>query len=462
MNYIANGLMKFVGLMDSILFYEIKGLPILMLCLMVAGLFFSFFLMFPAQKNFKKSIKNIINKDNSNDNTGILGNISSVVSSLTSIVGQGNVAGVAAAITTGGPGALFWMILMAFFGMNTSFAETLLACKYKAVNVKDKEVDCAPVTYIRESLKNLNFPTFGKILAVVYGILYPFGLVVGTILLQITDSTTLVANDIPFFANHKWILSLTVGLFIVYVASKGITGISKFFLKVQPWVIGSYFVCGIAVIICNVAKIPSVIIWILKGAFSIRSITGGILGAMVAGVKRGVYSNEAGLGASTTPYAASKGGKILEQAGLGSLNPFFDTICICFFTGLVVLLSGVYVPTGSNLEGGALVQQAISTTWEPLKYLFTLFNLCIAIVLAISSCFNANNVIRTVVNKKFMFLVSVAELILFTSTAFLDFGQALEAADTLYLSIMVPNLICLFLNAKNIKNIYNEEVKHNG
>ena len=139
-----------VGFLEDILFFEIEGFPLIILCLMIAGFYFSIKLNFPAQRSFKRSFKSITGKNGTEK--GLLNNLQSLFTSLSSIVGMGNITGVVAAITIGGSGSLFWMILMAFLGMNTSFAETLLACKYKKVSKENETVDCAPVVYIKESL----------------------------------------------------------------------------------------------------------------------------------------------------------------------------------------------------------------------------------------------------------------------------------------------------------------------
>lgn len=445
--------LNLVKLLDKILFFEIYGFPLVILCLMLTGIYLSFKLGFPAQKYFKKSFQNIFKSDSS-ESKGLLSNTQSLFTSLSAIVGMGNVAGIAVAILVGGPGSLFWMIAMAFFGMNTSFAETLLACKYKNINEESKSIECAPVVYIKKTLTEFNLAKLGTLLSGIYIFFYPIGLI-GSVLFQIKETTNVITN-FEIFSNYQLIVTIIISLGVLYIASKGITGIAKIFEKLVPIASGVYILCGLIIILINITKLPQALYLILTDAFSLHSISGGILGTIAIGVKRGVYSNEAGLGAATTPYAAAKGDNIMEKACIGSLNPFLDTIVMCTLTGLLILVSGVYNPNGTNPGGILLIKEAFSSIFKGFDIVLTVFIIAICFTLPVNSIFNANNIWGKYFNKKFLIILYVFEFFLLISTNYIDFSQVLSIADTLYLSIMVPNLICLFINRNNIKKIFLE------
>lgn len=438
-----------VDLLERIIFFKIFGFPLLVLMLMFTSIFFSVYLGFPNIKLFKKSLKYI----NENDNNTLLKSKQSFFTSLSSIVGMGSIAGVATAIYVGGSGAVFWIVVLSLFSMNMSFAETLLAIKYKNVSMEDKSVECAPVYYIKHSLKDNKYVKLGAILSLSYAIMYFVGLL-GSQMYQVEEFYNSLSN-FKIFAENKFIVMAIFDIMILVIIYGGITGITKIFEKLLPFACGLYVISVLIILICNITNLPNAIYTILIEAFKLKSVTGGIVGAICTGIQRGIYSSEAGLGAATTPYVASSSGNPIKRASVGALNPLFVSM-MCLLTGLIIVSSGAYV---DGLENGVvLVNKSFLSVASWFPYILNVVIFLLSTSVCISSAFNAQNLYNYCFGKKTTFVFMVLQFVAIISTVYLDLNKVISIGDTLYLSIAIPNILCLFLVRKTIKNTYLENV----
>ncbi|MDR2077636.1 MAG: alanine:cation symporter family protein, partial [Rickettsiales bacterium] len=325
--------------LDRTLFYEIYGFPMLIILLISASLFFSIYLKFPGIALFRYSIANVFeSKANDSSSNGLLKSKQSLFTSLSSILGMGSIAGVATAIHIGGPGSIVWLVIMMIFSMNTSFSETLLAVRHKNINLKSKTIDCAPVRYIKKSLEEIGLLKFGIFLSVTYGIMFFIGLL-GTQMYQVGEAVNLLVQ-FKILSRFRVAITALFNLIVLTVIYGGIVKMAKVFEKLLPIVCSMYLVSVIVILAFNIKNLPMALITMVKEAFKIKSATGGIIGAICTGVKRGTYSNESGLGSATTPYAAMNSDNPLKPASLGSLNPIFVGI-MCLATGLIIVSSGI-------------------------------------------------------------------------------------------------------------------------
>lgn len=256
---------------------------------------------FPCYGLLKHKIHNFINEEQSNS---LITLKQALFTSLSSVVGLGSIIGVATAIYIGGPGAVFLMTLMIFFSINVSFVETLLTTKYREFNLEERTVTCAPINYIKNSLKDNSFIKLGLFLSILYGILYFLGLF-GSQIYQIGEVVNSVKQFKPI-ANYSKFIVVIFDLLLLYIAYFGITKTSKIFLKILPCICGLYFLSTVIILIFNIKTLPIALLTIIKEAFNLKSATGGIIGTISVGIRRGVYSYESDLGSATTPYAATK------------------------------------------------------------------------------------------------------------------------------------------------------------
>lgn len=260
-------------------------------------------------------------------------------------VGTGNIAGVATAIAMGGPGAVFWMWVMAFLGSASAFIESVLAQIYK--EVKDGHYRGGPAFYIQKGLGMKRYATlFAVVIAISSVALFP-GVQSNTI-----ASSMLLAFDIPLLYS-----GIGITLLIGFVIVGGIKRISKTAEIIVPFMAGAYLLMALAIIFLNIGKVPEVFSLIIRSAFGTDAIFGGIFGmAMSWGVKRGIYSNEAGLGTAPHAAAAAETSHPVKQGLVQAFSVYLDTMLVCTATAFMILFTGQYNVV--NPDGGFLLQQA--------------------------------------------------------------------------------------------------------
>lgn len=292
---------------------------------------------------------------NEEGGTGDVSSFAALCTALSATVGTGNIVGVATAIGAGGPGALFWMEIAAFFGMATKYAEGLLAVKYR---IKDKNGNLlgGPFYYIENGLGK-SWKWLAKLFAL-FGLLAGL-LGIGTIA-QINGITSAANNFFDPSASHTVTLfgseytytTIIAGLIITVLAALiiigGIKRIAAFSEIVVPAMIIIYVISCLIIIISNIGQIPSAVADIVKGAFGVRPLAGGIAGfavvkmSMRSGVARGIFSNEAGLGSAPIASAAARTNEPVRQGMVTMTGTFIDTIIVCTMTGLAIVMAGSY------------------------------------------------------------------------------------------------------------------------
>lgn len=307
------------------------------------------------------------------DGAGEVSSFGALCTALAATIGTGNIVGVATAIGTGGPGALFWMEVAAFLGMATKYAEGLLAVKYRTVD-KDGKVLGGPFYYIETGIKE-RFGWNMKWLAVIFAI---FGMAAGLLgigtITQVNGITSAMARLTPNAAefvniggNSVSVTTAIAGLFVTIFAATVIIGGLKRIAKVSMYIVPImaiiYIIACILLLLLNFSQISSAIETIVRAAFNPSAVTGGVVGsifiAMQKGIARGIFSNEAGLGSAPIAAAAAKTKEPVRQGLVCMTGTFFDTIIICTMTGLAIVVSGAWDPK-LGLEGVNITMEAFS------------------------------------------------------------------------------------------------------
>ena len=307
------------------------------------------------------------------DGAGEVSSFGALCTALAATIGTGNIVGVATAIGTGGPGALFWMEVAAFLGMATKYAEGLLAVKYRTVD-KEGKVLGGPFYYIETGIKE-RFGWNMKWLAVIFAI---FGMCAGLLgigtITQVNGITSAMARLTPNAAEFvniggnsvsvtTAIAGLLVTIFAATVIIGGLKRIAKVSMYIVPIMAIIYIIACILLLLLNFSHISSAIETIVKAAFNPSAVTGGVVGsifiAMQKGIARGIFSNEAGLGSAPIAAAAAKTKEPVRQGLVCMTGTFFDTIIICTMTGLAIVVSGAWDPK-LGLEGVNITMEAFS------------------------------------------------------------------------------------------------------
>ena len=350
---------NFLGKVDDIVW----GLPLIIL-IIVCGIYLTIRLKFLQIVHLPKALRFMIK--NEEDGTGEVTSFGALCTALSATIGTGNIVGVATAIVSGGPGALFWMWLAALVGTATKYSECLLAVKFRQVD-EDGHVVGGPFNYIEHGM-GPKWKWLAKIFAF-------FGIGVGLLgigtFTQVNGISSAVNNF--FDSNNAWTVSLfgrtyswtvvisclILTFCVALVLIGGIQRISKVAQVIVPFMAATYFLAGILIILFNITDVPAAILTIVQSAFGLKAAAGGALGAMVVamqkGIARGIFSNEAGLGSAPIAAAAARTNEPVRQGLVSMTATFIDTIIICSITGIAIVLTGAY---DMGLEGVAVTTKA--------------------------------------------------------------------------------------------------------
>lgn len=325
----------------------IWGLPLLIL-ITLTGIYLTLRIGFLQIRLLPYSLKLAFSKSQDSDSEGDISHFEALMTALAATIGTGNIVGVASAILIGGPGALFWMWVSAFFGMATKYAEAVLAVKYR-VQDENGEMSGGPMYYLEHGLRQrwlgVLFAAFGAIAAFGIGNLVQANSVAGVVR--------------SVFHIPNWGTGLALMLFTGLVLLGGIQSIGRVTSFFIPFMAAFYVLAGLIVLLINAEQIPAALSLILADAFTGDAAAGGALGTVIRyGVARGVFSNEAGLGSASIAAAAAKTDFPARQALVSMTQVFIDTIVICSITGLTIVLAGQY---NSGLHGSELTTASFNT-----------------------------------------------------------------------------------------------------
>ena len=306
---------------------------------------------------------------NEEDGEGEISSFGALCTALSATIGTGNIVGVATAVCAGGPGALFWMVVAAFFGMATKYSEGLLAVKYRVID-KDKHSLGGPFYYIEQGM-GANWKWLAKIFAFFGVCVGLFG--IGTFS-QVNGISSAVngffdpdnahcVKILPFLGEYSWsvvIASLILAFCVAAVLIGGVKRIASVSQVIVPFMAVIYIVFVLILVICNITEVPAAVVTIVKAAFNPKAVTGGVVGSMLVamqkGVARGIFSNEAGLGSAPIAAAAAQTNEPVRQGLVSMTGTFIDTIVICSLTGISIVLTGAWQVEG--LEGVAVTTYA--------------------------------------------------------------------------------------------------------
>ena len=413
---------------------------ILIFLLVAAGIYFSIRTKFVQFRLISDAIKALKEKAENNDNGKSVSSFQALMISTASRVGTGNIAGIATAIVAGGPGAVFWMWVMAIVGGASAFVESTLAQVYK---VKDgKEFRGGPSYYIERALGK-------RWLGVLFSILLIACFAYGFNGLQTYNMSSALEYYIPNYSDT--ILPAVVGLLIAaataFVIFGGVHRIGFISSVIVPIMAGIYILMGIFITLTNLNRVPEMFSLIFDGAFDFRAIFGGFAGSTVLiGIKRGLFSNEAGMGSAPNASATATVSHPVKQGMVQVLSVFIDTLMICTTTGFILLLSGVTgVP--EKLDGIPYVQAAISANVGSLGIHFITFSIfAFAFTSLIGNYYYAESNILFIKNNRILLNVfRITCLIAIFLGAQADFSTVWNLADVLMGFMAIENILVIFL-----------------
>ncbi|UOB16861.1 alanine/glycine:cation symporter family protein [Abyssalbus ytuae] len=372
---------------------------------------------------------------------GEVSHFQALTAALSGTVGLGNIAGVAIAITIGGPGATFWMIIAGLLGMTSKFAECTLGVKYRDVG-KDGTVYGGPMYYLRKGLSEKGIAGLGKVLAVLFAVFCIGGSFGGGNMFQANQAAQ-IFNDVTnnTGASSGFWFGVIMAVFVGIVIIGGVKRIASVTEKVVPFMVGIYVLAALIIIGANFSHIPSAFGEIFEGAFSPVGIAGGFVGVLVQGFRRAAFSNEAGVGSAAIAHSAVKTKYPASEGIVALLEPFIDTVVVCTITALVIIITGNYADTTAS--GVQLTSNAFASVLPWFPYVLTVAVILFAFSTMISWSYYGLQSWLYLFGKSRQNTITYKVLFcVFTIIgASISLGAVTDFSDAMIFAMAVPNLI---------------------
>jgi alanine or glycine:cation symporter, AGCS family len=432
-----------------------SGLPLIVFWLLFGAIFFTIRMRFVNFRMFKHGLDLVRGKYDDPDSPGEVSHFQALTTALSATVGLGNIAGVAIAYMLGGAGATFWMIVVGLFGMASKFAEVTLGQQYREIR-PDGRIMGGAMYYLSNGLKDIGKPKLGKFLAVFFVLLCVGASFGGGNAFQVYQSLGQIKTNIPLLAESPWIYGLVMTVLAGVVIIGGIKRIANIADKIVPAMCVVYVLVCLYIIIVNAGAIGSAFGAIFSGAFSPDAAFGGIVGVLVVGIQRAVFSNEAGLGSAAIAHSAAKVKYPVEEGFVALLEPFIDTVVICTMTALVLIItdaSGVenFETLKGAKDGATLTSLAMGrvVSWFPYVLSVAVFLFAFSTMIAWSyygeRCWVWLFGDGSSMSYRLLFLVFTFLGSVLTGTNVLDFS------DLMILGMAFPNLLGVILLSKKVR-----------
>jgi AGCS family alanine or glycine:cation symporter len=391
---------------------------------------------------------------------GEVSHFQALTAALSGTVGLGNIAGVAIALSLGGPGATLWMIVCGLLGMSSKFVECTLGVAYRELDDKGV-VFGGPMYYLSKGLTERGFGPLGKVLAFLFAIMCVGGSFGGGNMFQANQAFQLFAHQTGVGTGYGWLFGLIMAVLVGIVIIGGIKSIASVTDKIVPLMVGVYVAASIAVLVVNASLIPDAVMAIINGAFAPEAIGGGIVGVIVQGFKRAAFSNEAGIGSASIAHSAVKTKHAASEGLVALLEPFIDTVVVCTMTALVVVISnfdGDVMTYGTQVGDDAQAVVATSgafaetISWFPwvLMIAVTLFAFSTMISWSYYGYQAWSYLFGRSKTQEYVYKAIFCVFVVIGSAASL--GSVVNFSDAMIFSMLVPNLIGLFFLAPRVKD----------
>ncbi len=474
----------------------VGGIPIVVGWLALGGLFFTLFMRGFNFWGFRHALDIVRGKYDNPKETGEVTHFQALASALSATIGLGNIAGVTIAMTLGGPGAFFWMLLSGFLGMCSKFAECTLGQKYRYVK-PDGTVLGGPMRYLKVGLAEMKLGLLGGVLSIVFAVMCVLASFGGGNMLQANQSgsamlqmfqqgrlqqvsdlndeikdaakveninemltlqkkkETLVTDISAFEKRFKIIYGIILAALVGAVIIGGIKRIGAAASKIVPSMCIMYSLACLYIILTHLSQVPSLVVQIFTEAFSGAAMGGGIVGVLVVGVQRAAFSNEAGAGSAAIAHSAARTEEPIREGCVALLGPFIDTIVVCSMTALVILITGAWDNNEwiveQGLEGAALTSRAFQEeiSWFPilLSIAVTLF----AYSTIISWSYYGEKAWETLFGARSTFLYKILAVIAVFVGTIVNLGSVLDFSDMMILGMAFPNILGVVLLSPKVR-----------
>ncbi len=429
--------------------------PFIVFWLITAAIIFTIYLNFVNIRGFRHALDIVKGKYTHEGDPGEITHFQALTAALSGTVGLGNIAGVAVAISVGGPGATFWMIIFGLFGMTAKFVECALAVRFRDVHA-DGSVSGGPMYYLRKGLAQKGWGRAGIFLAALFSFMAIFASFGGGNMFQVNQAAQQFVNisggSDSFFGQHTWVFGVIIALLVGLVIIGGIKSIAQVTEKIVPFMCGIYLISAIVVIITNIGQVPDAFAAILDGAINGKAAAGGIIGTLVWGLRRATFSNEAGVGSAAIAHSAVKTSEPVTEGFVASLEPFVDTVIVCTMTALVIVISGAYHDETIQ-DGIALTSTAFATVIDWFPFLLAIAVILFAFSTLISWSYYGLKAWTYLLGESnaavFSYKLIYCGFVVVGASA--NLGSVLAFSDAVLLGMSLPNLIGCYVLVPIVK-----------
>jgi AGCS family alanine or glycine:cation symporter len=450
-----------VGYIFPVLFYAVPvgfgvEFPVVLLILIFGGVFFTLRFGFVNVRMFRHAIDVVRGRYDRPEDIGEVSHFQALTSALSATVGLGNIAGVAAAIAMGGPGAIFWMWVCAFCGMSLKFTSCSLAQYYRRVK-PDGSVLGGPMVYLDDGIRD-RFPSLAplaKVFGVSFAIFTVFAAFGGGNMFQGNQTFKIVSDQFGIPTDKAWLVGIVMAALVGVVIIGGIRRIGEVTSKLVPAMCGFYCLICITILIINISQVPAMFANIFTQAFTHEAGFGGLLGiAILQGSRRAAFSNEAGLGSAAIAHAAAKTDEPIREGIVAMMGPFIDTIVVCTMTALTILVtnSDLDPATGLPFEGSVSNEKGVELTaaafsslgdWAPKL-------LCIAVVIfaystMISWSYYGERAIEYLFGMRGIKPYRVVYVVMVIVGPIVPLSAVIDFSDMMLFSMGFPNILGMIL-----------------
>lgn len=453
-----------VGKMAPVLFYPVPiaptiKMPFLLVIMVMGGLFFTFRYRFINLRLFRHSIDVIRGKFDNPDDVGEVSHFQALTSALAATVGLGNIAGVAVAISIGGPGAVFWMWIVAFFGMSMKFSSCALAQLYRKVD-KDGQVLGGPMVYLEQGIAERfpHLPVLGKLLGGLFAFLTIWASFGGGNLFQANQTYKLLSWQFPVLENYKIVIGIVFAFLVGIVIIGGIKRIGEVTCKLVPIMCLLY--CGVcmSIILSHITDVIPLLKSIVKQAIFPEAAFGGFAGVLFQGIKRASFSNEAGLGSAAIAHSAARTNEPIREGVVAMIGPFIDTHVVCTMTALSILITGAHLDPELAGEGVQITAKAFSSLGTFMPVLLSVAVAIFAYSTAISWSYYGERSTVYLFGKKVVPIYRLMYVLIIVIGPFLSLENVINFADLMLLSMAFPNVIGMIIISGKIKKMTDDYV----
>ena len=446
------------GYLASVLFFDVMpgegDVPFIVVWLIVGAVYLTFRFGFINLRMMGHAFHILTGKYHSKEAKGEVTPFQALTTALSATVGLGNIAGVAIAVSIGGPGATFWMIVAGFLGMTTKFTEVTLGQMYREYR-PDGHIMGGAMEYLSKGFKEKGMPQLGKVLAILFALLTVGGALGAGNMFQVSQAMGAVQTEVAFFKEFPLAFGIIMAIAVGIVIIGGIRRIAHAAEAIVPTMVFIYLAACLWVIISHIADVPAALTTIVSEAFAPTAVAGGMIGVLVQGFKRAAFSSEAGIGSAAIAHSAAAVKYPVRQGFVALYEPFIDTIVICTMTALVIVITGVYnAPEHAALveasKGAALTAVAFGSvvSWFPI--ILSISVVLFAYSTMISWSYYGERSWTYVFGERYSMVFRIIFVSFIALASVTSASNILNFSDLLILSMAFPNLIALYLLQGNV------------